>query len=41
MQAELDIGAGVGELDFDRADRIECGGVFGGEFVVGGHVFFG
>ena len=41
VEAELEVGAGVGELDFDRADGIECGGVIGGEFVVGGHVFFG
>ena len=41
VEAELEVGAGVGELDFDGADGIECGGVIGGEFVVGGHVFFG
>ena len=40
VEPELEVGAGVGELDLDRADGIEGGGVVGGEFVVGGQVFF-
>src|SRR5690242_17083053 len=41
VQPELEIGAGMRELNFYYADWIERGGVLGGELVVGGHFFFG
>jgi len=37
----LEVGAGVGELGFDDSDRGHTFDEGGGEFVIGGHFFFG
>jgi hypothetical protein len=41
VEAELEIGAGVGELGLDDADGFEIFHVSRSELLVGGHVFLG